>query len=132
MFSMIVWQRFCEPARLRIAYCPSVFRAPCSVLRVPCLVGHLILLWMHRSSCPIIYSLEVCSSFANRHIFLLTCPPEILGGVQKSNTVHIETVLISRLLMLRSCEVTASTCLLGCKVFNYLMKAMNSVLLIGM
>ena len=28
---IIVWQRFCEPARLRIAYCPSVFRAPCSV-----------------------------------------------------------------------------------------------------
>ncbi len=91
---------------------------------------------MHRASCPIIYSLEVRSSCANRHIFLLTCPPEILGGVQKLTTVHIETVSISRLLMLRSCEVTASasgdvkssttwlrpwtqSCLWGCKACSF-------------
>ena len=31
---MIVWQRFCEPTSLRIAYCPSVFHVPCSLFHV--------------------------------------------------------------------------------------------------
>ncbi len=33
----IVWQRFCEPARLRIAYCLSIYASV-----IPCLVRHLM------------------------------------------------------------------------------------------
>ncbi len=58
---------------LRIAYCLSVFR-------IPCLVGHLTL---QASSCPVIYSLEVCSSCANRHNFFFDMPPWDLRGCPK-------------------------------------------------
>ncbi len=122
IFDLIVWQRFCEPARLRIRNCPSVFRV---------FVGHLILLWMQPSSCPVMYSLEYAIDVPTA-IFFKWHPPWDFRGRPNSTTVPMETgsVYFPRLLhlnlLLRSSEVSPAFCL------EYLMKAVNSVLLMGM
>ncbi len=64
---IIVWQRFCEPARLRIAHCL------CFRLWV---VRHLNLTRMYLNSCKHVDGLEVCSSLSPWHYFFSGMPPK--------------------------------------------------------
>ncbi len=72
---IIVWQRFCEPARLRIAYCP--WARPC--VCVPCLVRHLRLTRMLPLGCLFVYDLVVSSSSSPYPKKICHAPPA-LGG----------------------------------------------------
>ncbi len=78
--SFIVWQRFCEPARLRIAYCL------CFRLWV---VRNLMLKGTYVYSCKPVYDLQVCSSLAPCHYFCLVRPLKFKGGLLNSISVCI-------------------------------------------
>ncbi len=76
----IVWQRFCEPARLRIAYC-LWFRV--------WVVRHLKLKRAYVNSCKPVYDLEVCSSLAPWHYFFWHAPYNWGGGASQIPLVSL-------------------------------------------